>query len=730
MRFFSKFTRFKGVHWSVLAALLVHCGMTSAAFGQSDPFVAPPLRPAFAGSQPRTAPQASQATTTLPPIQFNDLRSSSAGDENRQNAPRANAQQSILQKTDDVARGPIDMPNFSSSPSNLPVGQSIQPPRDFNTTNLSDTNPADSPPRVLPPAFNQPSNRLPQEFDTQIEQVSGTEPIQEASEPIGSGTSTTGTNPNMTLPPQQTGAFQRPEGFRRPEGFQNRNGNRGGNGNRNGNGFQSPQNNGAPGFQRPQRAQNNGGQRPMQRFGDQPVAGGQAGGQAGVGFGSAQPAAAQPAGLGAPGQPIRKQPIGIEPAGDSEPTANSSPFNQLTNPAPQDRNPIGRSGNTGQNRFNIQNNRGNNVAQPNLSNPVRALNASSTTPAQPVDTSAATALLQAYSLDRAPQPLPGTPVSMQQMLQSTATHDRARMVGYYWAAYRDWCKLHCSANYFNALKRLNGSSQFDQALLNTAKSAAQNEMLSAEIQLARSQSQLQQFIPGGQAQPMLPLPSDQPYTTPYTTHYEYYSSNRVLTSDIRNIATSLPKMLELVTRNADTVRASKAALDQTQRGQLTQSLQAAKMWHDANHEFIDSVIDYNRSIAAYSLNVMSPYKPLEQVASALTNNSKSNPGTNQRQGNQRERQATLPGFQQGRRTPSPDNGPVVNAAPGQPIQFNAGSTPPGPPQLRAANQSFADTPSVPATFTPPAGSSGFQTEPSAGGAPASFGSGFGEGFRR
>ena len=153
---------------------------------------------------------------------------------------------------------------------------------------------------------------------------------------------------------------------------------------------------------------------------------------------------------------------------------------------------------------------------------------------------------------------------MQQMLQSTATHDRARMVGYYWAAYRDWCKLHCSANYFNALKRLNGSGQIDQALLETAKSAAQNEMLSAEIQLARSQSHLQQFIPGGQAQPMLPLPSDQPYTTPYTTHYEYYSSNRVLTSDIRNIATSLPKMLELVTRNAHTVRASKVALDQTQ----------------------------------------------------------------------------------------------------------------------------------------------------------------------
>ena len=722
MRIFAKFTRFKGVHSSVLAALLVHCGMTSAAFGQSDPFAAP-LRPAFAGSQPSTT---APAATTLPPIQFNDLRSFSVDDGSRQNAPKANEQQSILMKTDDVAQGPIDMPNFSQSPSNLPVGQSIQPPRDFNTTNLSDTNPADSPPRVLPPAFNQPANRLPQEFDTQIQQVSATEPVQEASEPIGSGTRTVGTNPNMTPPPQQTGGFQRPEGFRRPNGFQNPNGNRGGNGNRNGNGFQRPQNNGAGGFQRPQRPQNNGGQRPAQQFGDQPVAGGQAE------FGNSQPdPAGQPAGLGAPGQPIRKQPISIEPVGDSEPTANSSPFNQLANPARQDRNQTDRTGNTEQNPFNTQNNRGNNVAQPNRRNPVRALNASSTTPAQPVDSSASTALLQAYSLDRAPQPLPGTPVSMQQMLQSTATHDRARMVGYYWAAYRDWCKLHCSANYFNALKRLNGSGQIDQALLETAKSAAQNEMLSAEIQLARSQSQLQQFIPGGQAQPMLPLPSDQPYTTPYTTHYEYYSSNRVLTSDIRNIATSLPKMLELVTRNADTVRASKVALDQTQgRGQLTQSLQAAKMWHDANHQFIDSVIDYNRSIATYSLNVMSPYKPLEQVASALTNTPKSNPSTNQPQGNQRDRQATLPGFQQSRRTPSPDNGPIVNAAPGQPIQFNAGSTPPGPPQFRAANQSFVDAPSAPATFTPPAGSSGFQTEPSAGGAPASFGSGFGEGFRR
>lgn len=739
MRSFANFTRFKDVHCSIFAAILASCALTSATFGQSDSFNEP-LRPSFGGSQQATAP--GNATNTVPPIQVNNLRSPFPVGTNQLKEFGQNTQHSILQKTDEVVENPaFERAPFGRNPSRSTV-QAAQPPRDFNTGSFSDTNPADSPPQVLPQAFERPTHRLPHEPDSQIQQVSATLPVQvqEQGEQIAHGTQPIGATPNAksnaTYTTQQPGGFQRQEpggGFRKPDGFQNLGG---------GGGQQRRQGRGGPG--------------PDQRFGGQSFGGGNGGNGGGqANFSNPQPAAAaQASGLGAPGQPIRKQPISRELVPDSgagsgsQPAASGSPFNQVATPAQgfnpgrnPGRNQIGGAANSGQNPFAVSNNRAdrgaNNVAQPRQRNPIQAQNASSSSTIQPRDTSAATALLQAYSLDRAPQPLPGTPVSMQQMLQSTATHERAKMVGYYWVAYRDWCKLHCSANYFNALKKLNGSNQIDQALLATAKSAAQNEMLAAEIQLSKSQSQLQRFIPNGQAQPMLPLPSDTPYTTSYTTHYEYYSSNRVLSSDIRNIATSLPKMLELVTRKAETVKASQSALDQTQgRGQMTQSLQAAKMWYEANHQFVDSVIDYNRSIAAYSLNVMSPYKPIDQVASALTKTPNSN-GTNSNI-NQRDRQATLPGFPQGRRMPSPDNGTTVSAAPGQPIQFNAGSTPPvrtgqpgvaSPPQFRSANQSFSDSPRAPVGARPPAGNPGFQTQPGASGTPASFGTGFGEGFR-
>ena len=749
MRSFANFQLNTRIYFTILAAALLFCTLPTTTFGQGDPFNGS-SSPAFRAPQQPGVSAGSESR--VPPIQFNDLRSTFPVNSDRPPVRGDGEQRSILQ----VGRSaPETNPQvFAGSPRDFPpVGQPAQPVRDFNTTNNSmefqAQSTADSAPQVSAEAFNF-SDRLPHE-DGMIRQASATEPVQDSDEPIAMGTQPIGTvpfetSPSGTLTTQQSGGgFQQSSGggVQQPgRGFQQRPAGGFQQGGRSE--FRSP-----PGGGQRQGGQRQGGRRGpgpagTQGFGDQPGAGGQVNG----GTSQQQPqrqlqTAQQNSGLGAPGQPIRKQPVSREVIDTEQPASGNSTVNpfsnqasQLGSPANQLSNPANsaNSGNFGRNpnqnqRFNQagnsaaqppvanQNNRvggsNNNGTRRTQANPVRARNASSSTTVPP-NTSAATALLKPYSLDLAPQPLPGTPVSMQQMLQSTSNQNRAQMVGYYWATYRDWCKLHCSANYFKALKKLNGANQIDNALLATAKSAAQNEMLAAEIQLSKSQSQLQRFIPNGQAQPVLPLPSDVPYTTNYTTHYEYFSANRVLSSDIRNIAVSLPKMLELVTKKADTVRASESALNQTQgRGQMTQSLQAAKMWNEANKAFIDSVIDYNRSIAAYSLNVMSPYKPIDQVASALIGTPKSN-STNQNRQGQGDRQATLPGFQQGRTGPGPgpDNGPAPNGS----------AT--SPPQYRSANQSFSEYPQT------PVGNPGFQTQPSSQGAPASFGRGFGEGFRR
>lgn len=278
-----------------------------------------------------------------------------------------------------------------------------------------------------------------------------------------------------------------------------------------------------------------------------------------------------------------------------------------------------------------------------------------TPPASPQPNSATIkTLMSQYSPDRALQPLPGEPVAMQQMLEMTPPQNRPAMVNQYWATYQAWCEFVCSKEYSDALGQITPpNNPAEKHLLTTARAMADNELLAAEIQLTKAQSRLQKFMPHSQHDLVLPLPSDHPVVTSYNTHIDYYASRSSLPNNVMNIAQSLPKMLQLISQQAQTAQASQNSMEQirqfTQGGRapISEALYAVRMWSDANKQVVHSVVDYNRSIAVYSMSVMGAGKSVDQLASALVSkpyqsNSVLNPDV---------RQATLPPeFQQGRQS--------------------------------------------------------------------------------
>ncbi len=332
-------------------------------------------------------------------------------------------------------------------------------------------------------------------------------------------------------------------------------------------------------------------------------------------------------------------------------------------------------------------------------------------PTTGIDTSLAKNLMSQFSVNSVSQPLPGQPIAMQEILQLTPPQNRTAMVNQYWATYQAWCEMICSARHVDALKQIiRPNNPAEKSLLNTAQSIATNELLAAEIQLTKAQSKLQRFIPNSQHDLVLPLPSDQPLITSYTTHYDYYASRRAIPNDIRNIASSLPTMLKLVTQQALTAHNSKSSMEQirtfVQGGQapISEVLQAVQMWSDANKHVVRSVVDYNRSIANYSLNIMGSGKSVEQLTLALVGkpNQQSAPTLNPN-----VRQATLPQeFQQNRMaTPTPSNpSPSFNARPrtqtNPSTQLNfggnsgspAGNTPPFNSGASSSNSNFQSVP--------------------------------------
>ncbi len=239
-----------------------------------------------------------------------------------------------------------------------------------------------------------------------------------------------------------------------------------------------------------------------------------------------------------------------------------------------------------------------------------------------VDLSLARKIMTRYEIDNAPDPLPGRPVKLVDVLQTTPRNLQKKVITQYWETFFDWATVLNSAQLTDWLNQLPSPQNASElALLNAARAAARNKMLSDEIQLGKSQCKLQQLM--GSKDELLPLPSDQPLLQTYDTHYEWYESRNRLPEDLRGIDVMLSKSVQLISNRASTVGTTRVALSQIRNGyaqnprELGSILNAARLWNEAEQDLVWSIVNYNQAIADYSLSISPASSQPDQIVAML-----------------------------------------------------------------------------------------------------------------
>ena len=234
-----------------------------------------------------------------------------------------------------------------------------------------------------------------------------------------------------------------------------------------------------------------------------------------------------------------------------------------------------------------------------------------------------------YDVSSNNRPLPGVPVSLEDMMRTTPLQYRKAMVQQYWETYFDWATLQNYLQHSNWLKSVaNPRSRPEQMLLQTAKLMSRNDVTAAEIQLSKSQSKLQQLSQSKTGE-LLPLPLNQPLVTNYNSHYDWYEARNLIPEKLKGINEMLPRTYKLIAERAKTAaqadNARKVAAQAFSGGQigLGDLLAAGSAWKSSLQGFVSTVVNYNHAISDYALTITSPQKPIEQVVSMLVAKPKS-----------------------------------------------------------------------------------------------------------
>lgn len=232
-------------------------------------------------------------------------------------------------------------------------------------------------------------------------------------------------------------------------------------------------------------------------------------------------------------------------------------------------------------------------------------------------------IMQRYEVDNVPDPLPGRPVKLLEMLETTPIQHRKQMISQYWETHFDWASLLNSKQFLRWMQQLpNPLDSNEQMLLKTAKASAKNQVLADEIQLGKSQSKLQQFMVRSN-EDLLPLPADVPLIQTYDTHYQWFESRGRIPVNLRGIDTMLPKTIQLISDRADTVATSRIALNQVRAAYVANPravgsvLEAARLWKQAEQSLVSSIVSYNQAVGDYSLTVAQGNKSPQQIVSML-----------------------------------------------------------------------------------------------------------------
>ena len=233
-------------------------------------------------------------------------------------------------------------------------------------------------------------------------------------------------------------------------------------------------------------------------------------------------------------------------------------------------------------------------------------------------------ILRRFEIGNVADPLPGRPLRLEDALNESPPQLRKQMVKQYWRTYSAWASLINETGHRDWLRQIaRPGNQLDASLLNGAQMAAENDLLQAEIRLGQAQAELQRFLPLSGSSDLLPLPTDSPLVQDYETQYDWYIENGQLPQGMKSIHQALPKLLTLIGQRAEAVQSSDSVNDLAIRSfasnQTTMPtlLQAAKQSHDNLDSFMQSIVDYNQSIAEYSLTIAPNFQTVNQIAGML-----------------------------------------------------------------------------------------------------------------
>ena len=223
--------------------------------------------------------------------------------------------------------------------------------------------------------------------------------------------------------------------------------------------------------------------------------------------------------------------------------------------------------------------------------------------------------------------LPGKRLKLHQFLAQPINGSRKDAINQYWITFTDMANHKLAVEQSQWLSTMSNPRQpADQAVLKAAQQAAQNRVLHTEIQLAKSQSILGDFLPNlrynnGKSIPV--LPADIPWVGKLNTKLKEYQSRGIVPARFNAIDEILPKARQLIVNRAEAVAAASEAAEQSKtamrNGQtpVANVLEAARIKAKNQADFLSTVTGYNRAITDYVLSVRQDIYQPKRLASVL-----------------------------------------------------------------------------------------------------------------
>ena len=270
----------------------------------------------------------------------------------------------------------------------------------------------------------------------------------------------------------------------------------------------------------------------------------------------------------------------------------------------------------------------NNIRSAALSNdPSSVLNRQSQNVASQFNTNAPTSNLQQlvneFDVLSVQGQLPGVPKTLMEVIASSPSHLHTQVSVAYWDLFNAWAKYRRANDWASRLHSIQDSQVLaERTLVNAARSASLNEAKQCENRLRAAQRTLASMVPALQNNDQV-LPADLPLLGSYETRYEHFASIRQFDPRYARIHQQLPEIRSLMNNQANTVVQFNQAYAQVMQGYANRQmpvssvLETIRLAREEDNKLIDSVTQYNKSIAHYAFYVapgaQSPEKTVKML---------------------------------------------------------------------------------------------------------------------